>query len=51
MIIIATATPDYPIPGTSPLVQELLGIEECAVMDVRFESPILSPISFLILIG
>ena len=38
MIIIATATPDYPVPGTSPLVQELLDIKECAVLDVRFVS-------------
>ena len=34
-IIIATATPDYPVPGTAPLVQEKLGIAECGVMDVR----------------
>merc|ERR1712137_921768 len=35
MIIVATATPDYPIPGTSPIVQEKLDIKECAVLDVR----------------
>ena len=32
MIIVSTGTPDYPIPGTAPIVQEKLGIKECAVM-------------------
>jgi len=35
LIIVATATPDYPVPGTSPLVQEKLNIPECSVMDIR----------------
>lgn len=36
LIIVATATPDYPVPGTSPLVQEKLDIPSCGVMDIRF---------------
>lgn len=38
MIIIATATPDYPVPGNAPIVQEKLDIPNCAVMDVRYLS-------------
>lgn len=35
MIIVATCTPDYPVPATSTYVQEKLGIAEVATMDVR----------------
>lgn len=35
MVIVATATPDFPIPSTATLVQERLGVAECAAVDIR----------------
>ncbi len=34
-IILATLTPDYTFPGTSVFLQDLLGLNGCACMDVR----------------
>lgn len=35
LLIVATASPDYHLPPTVALVQEQLGIERCAVLDLR----------------
>ncbi|SDU39624.1 3-oxoacyl-ACP synthase III family protein [Jiangella alkaliphila] len=35
LIIVATGTPDYPLPPVANLVQEALGLEECATMELR----------------
>eukprot|EP01128_Nolandella_sp_AFSM9_P001628 TRINITY_DN1186_c0_g1_i1.p1 TRINITY_DN1186_c0_g1~~TRINITY_DN1186_c0_g1_i1.p1 ORF type:complete len:244 (-),score=50.29 TRINITY_DN1186_c0_g1_i1:249-980(-) len=35
LIIVATCTPDFPVPAESTLVQDKLGIDEVATLDVR----------------
>lgn len=35
LIILATGTPDYPLPPTVNLVQERLGLEKCATLEIR----------------
>jgi 3-oxoacyl-[acyl-carrier-protein] synthase III len=35
LLILSTATPDYPFPATALFVQELLGLEECQVVELR----------------
>jgi len=35
LLILSTSTPDYPFPATALFLQELLGIEECQVMELR----------------
>ena len=35
LIIMATATPDYPFPATALFVQEQLGLSDCCVMELR----------------
>jgi 3-oxoacyl-[acyl-carrier-protein] synthase-3 len=35
LIIVTTCTPDYPVPSTSSIVQDKLGLAECSVMDIR----------------
>ncbi|KAL6061403.1 Beta-ketoacyl-[acyl-carrier-protein] synthase III, variant 3 [Balamuthia mandrillaris] len=35
LILVATCTPDYPVPSTASIVQEKLGIDECAAIDIR----------------
>jgi 3-oxoacyl-[acyl-carrier-protein] synthase III len=35
LLILATATPDYPFPATALFVQDLLGLEECQVLELR----------------
>jgi 3-oxoacyl-[acyl-carrier-protein] synthase III len=35
LIVLSTATPDLPYPGTVPFVQENLGIRECGLIELR----------------
>lgn len=35
LMILATATPDYTLPPTVNLVQEMLGLEKCATLEIR----------------
>lgn len=35
LIIVATGTPDYPLPPVANLVQEQFGLESCATMELR----------------
>ena len=35
LLLLVTATPDYPFPATVTLVQELLGIDECVTIELR----------------
>jgi 3-oxoacyl-[acyl-carrier-protein] synthase-3 len=35
LLILSTATPDYPFPATALFVQDLLGLEECQVVELR----------------
>jgi 3-oxoacyl-[acyl-carrier-protein] synthase III len=35
LLVLATGTPDYPLPAVVNLVQENLGIEECATLEIR----------------
>ena len=35
LMILATGTPDYPLPQTVNLVQEQLGLEQCATLEIR----------------
>ncbi|AEH49455.1 3-oxoacyl-ACP synthase III family protein [Parageobacillus thermoglucosidasius] len=35
VIISVTATPDYPLPANAPIIQEKLGIQHCAAIELR----------------
>ena len=35
LMIQATGTPEYPLPATVNLVQEMLGLRECATLEIR----------------
>jgi 3-oxoacyl-[acyl-carrier-protein] synthase-3 len=35
LLVLATSTPDFPFPGTALFVQELLGLTECQVIELR----------------
>ena len=35
LLVVATATPDYPFPATALFVQDLLGLGECQVVELR----------------
>src|SRR3954468_774691 len=35
LMILATGTPDYPLPAVVNMVQEALGIERCATLEIR----------------
>jgi 3-oxoacyl-[acyl-carrier-protein] synthase-3 len=35
LLILSTSTPDYPFPGTALFLQDLLGLEECQVLELR----------------
>jgi len=35
LLILSTATPDYPFPATALFVQDLLGLSECQVVELR----------------
>jgi 3-oxoacyl-[acyl-carrier-protein] synthase III len=35
LMILATGTPDYPLPPTVNLVQDLLGLERCSTLEIR----------------
>eukprot|EP01104_Vermistella_antarctica_P018205 TRINITY_DN6667_c0_g1_i1.p2 TRINITY_DN6667_c0_g1~~TRINITY_DN6667_c0_g1_i1.p2 ORF type:complete len:387 (+),score=77.63 TRINITY_DN6667_c0_g1_i1:361-1521(+) len=35
LLVCSTATPDHPVPSTAVFVQEKLGVQECAAMDIR----------------
>jgi 3-oxoacyl-[acyl-carrier-protein] synthase III len=35
LLIVATGTPDYPLPPTVGLLQDLMGLQRCAVLEIR----------------
>src|SRR3954462_4034598 len=35
LMILATGTPDYPLPAVVNMVQERLGLERCATLEIR----------------
>ena len=35
LLILSTSTPDYPFPGTALFLQDLLGLDECQVLELR----------------
>src|SRR5262249_31618225 len=35
LMILATGTPDYPLPAVVNMVQEKLGLERCATLEIR----------------
>ncbi len=35
LIVLSTATPDFPYPGTVPFVQENMGVRECGLIELR----------------